>query len=205
MTDFGLSNQQLSVICALSSGATTTDAAEQAGVHRNTISNWRRNQLPFQYALAHAQYDRAMLYREKAEALADAAIQTIQQILTDSNAPAGVRLKAALAILETVSTPPPPKKQVMLDIEKVKIVNNPEPQTFEAEMPQPSEQNLHKAAQSAPAPASQSVPKSAQTPRTVPPKIGRNEACPCGSGKKYKRCCLGQLADQLAAQLTAAA
>ena len=22
------------------------------------------------------------------------------------------------------------------------------------------------------------------------PKIGRNELCPCGSGKKYKRCCL---------------
>ena len=21
-------------------------------------------------------------------------------------------------------------------------------------------------------------------------KIGRNEPCPCGSGKKYKRCCL---------------
>jgi len=21
-------------------------------------------------------------------------------------------------------------------------------------------------------------------------KIGRNEQCPCGSGKKYKRCCL---------------
>jgi hypothetical protein len=23
-------------------------------------------------------------------------------------------------------------------------------------------------------------------------KIGRNEACPCGSGKKFKRCCLGR-------------
>jgi len=23
-------------------------------------------------------------------------------------------------------------------------------------------------------------------------KIGRNEACPCGSGKKFKRCCLGK-------------
>jgi len=23
-------------------------------------------------------------------------------------------------------------------------------------------------------------------------KIGRNDACPCGSGKKYKRCCLEQ-------------
>ncbi|MEW5760915.1 MAG: SEC-C metal-binding domain-containing protein, partial [Candidatus Thermoplasmatota archaeon] len=23
-------------------------------------------------------------------------------------------------------------------------------------------------------------------------KIGRNEPCPCGSGKKYKKCCLGK-------------
>ena len=23
------------------------------------------------------------------------------------------------------------------------------------------------------------------------PKIGRNDACPCGSGKKYKKCCGG--------------
>lgn len=22
--------------------------------------------------------------------------------------------------------------------------------------------------------------------------VGRNDPCPCGSGKKYKRCCLGQ-------------
>ena len=26
--------------------------------------------------------------------------------------------------------------------------------------------------------------------RTIP-KVGRNEPCPCGSGKKYKKCCLG--------------
>jgi SEC-C motif domain protein len=24
------------------------------------------------------------------------------------------------------------------------------------------------------------------------PKIGRNDPCPCGSGKKYKQCCLGK-------------
>lgn len=23
-------------------------------------------------------------------------------------------------------------------------------------------------------------------------KIGRNDLCPCGSGKKYKKCCLGE-------------
>ncbi len=31
-------------------------------------------------------------------------------------------------------------------------------------------------------------PKPTTTLRTGP-KIGRNDACPCGSGKKYKKCC----------------
>jgi tetratricopeptide (TPR) repeat protein len=35
------------------------------------------------------------------------------------------------------------------------------------------------------------------------PKIGRNDPCPCGSGKKYKRCCLNK--DQAAAHATLAA
>ena len=26
-------------------------------------------------------------------------------------------------------------------------------------------------------------------PRNIKSKIGRNDPCPCGSGKKYKRCC----------------
>ena len=69
-----------------------TTAAEHAGIHRNTIANWRRNDLTFQYSLAHAQYDRAMLFREKTEALVDLAVQTLQEILTDPHAPAGVRL-----------------------------------------------------------------------------------------------------------------
>ena len=28
-----------------------------------------------------------------------------------------------------------------------------------------------------------------QQPYRAPPKVGRNEPCPCGSGKKYKKCC----------------
>ncbi len=24
------------------------------------------------------------------------------------------------------------------------------------------------------------------------PKVGRNDSCPCGSGKKYKKCCLSK-------------
>ena len=32
------------------------------------------------------------------------------------------------------------------------------------------------------------VPAAAQQPAQAGPKIGRNDPCPCGSGKKYKRC-----------------
>lgn len=35
----------------------------------------------------------------------------------------------------------------------------------------------------------QQQPEERQQPVTVGPKTGRNELCPCGSGKKYKKCC----------------
>jgi SWIM/SEC-C metal-binding protein len=31
-------------------------------------------------------------------------------------------------------------------------------------------------------------------PTKAPPRIGRNDYCPCGSGKKYKKCCEGRAA-----------
>jgi SEC-C motif-containing protein len=33
------------------------------------------------------------------------------------------------------------------------------------------------------------VPPKGQTVKREQPKIGRNDPCPCGSGKKYKKCC----------------
>lgn len=33
-------------------------------------------------------------------------------------------------------------------------------------------------------------------PVTVPPKVGRNDVCPCGSGQKYKKCC-GSTQDEI--------
>jgi uncharacterized protein len=33
------------------------------------------------------------------------------------------------------------------------------------------------------------VRREAKTLRRAEPKVGRNEPCPCGSGKKYKQCC----------------
>jgi hypothetical protein len=34
------------------------------------------------------------------------------------------------------------------------------------------------------------LPGAKQEPVVVGPKIGRNDPCPCGSGKKYKKCCM---------------
>jgi uncharacterized protein YecA (UPF0149 family) len=32
-------------------------------------------------------------------------------------------------------------------------------------------------------------------PIRTTPKIGRNDPCPCGSGKKFKKCCLEKTAE----------
>ena len=32
----------------------------------------------------------------------------------------------------------------------------------------------------------------ARVPVPTVPKIGRNDPCPCGSGKKFKKCCVDQ-------------
>jgi preprotein translocase subunit SecA len=34
--------------------------------------------------------------------------------------------------------------------------------------------------------------KPTETPVRAGPKVGRNDPCPCGSGKKYKKCCIDQ-------------
>jgi preprotein translocase subunit SecA len=37
--------------------------------------------------------------------------------------------------------------------------------------------------------AAQQAARTVVAPRTVGEKVGRNDPCPCGSGKKYKKCC----------------
>lgn len=53
--------------------------------------------------------------------------------------------------------------------------------TSRTEVGSDTEQMAEAAANSAPQ-------KQVQTPVKAAPKIGRNDMCPCGSGKKYKNC-----------------
>ncbi|MCX8083018.1 MAG: SEC-C metal-binding domain-containing protein [bacterium] len=41
----------------------------------------------------------------------------------------------------------------------------------------------------APVPVETQIPQTKQSPYITGKKVGRNEPCPCGSGKKYKKCC----------------
>ena len=37
----------------------------------------------------------------------------------------------------------------------------------------------------------------ARQPVDRPPKVGRNDPCPCGSAKKFKKCCEGHTSDSV--------
>jgi hypothetical protein len=71
---------------------------------------------------------------------------------------------------------------------------------FEADdRPEPSVLPQEPIAPAPPLRAIEPVEPAKAAPETAPgagirrgPKIGRNDPCPCGSGKKYKKCCLGK-------------
>jgi transposase-like protein len=191
MSDFELSTEQLQVIDALSSGATITRAAAQAGVHRNTIANWRRNHLPFRESLANAHYDKALLVREQYEIRLERAFQVLDDLLSDPATPASIRLKAATFLIQNATEPGPPQTQFVMAVQPAKF---PDFMHNHAQSAQPTPPPSAPVRQpSAPPP----VHNHAQSPKPAPltihrqgPKIGRNELCPCGSGIKFKRCCL---------------
>ena len=98
---------QEQVLTAIANGASMGEAAAQVSLHRNTVGNWRRTSQPFRDALTKAQYDRCLQIHEQAVTLVTEAVSAVREILRDPSAPASVRLKAALAILQQASTPPP--------------------------------------------------------------------------------------------------
>jgi hypothetical protein len=165
MPDSALDAPQLQVIDALLNGANLNAAAGQAGVHRNTIANWRHTSPAFEAALHDAQNDRADLLRECAVARAEVAFQALEQILQDPKSSPSARLRAAIFILSHAL--PSPAKERRATPTFPKSTQNPE--------------ILHKNAQIPPQPY-----------RRPDPKTGRNDRCPCGSGQKFKQCCLNK-------------
>ncbi|MGI6595384.1 MAG: preprotein translocase subunit SecA [Candidatus Ratteibacteria bacterium] len=90
------------------------------------------------------------------------------------------------------------KKEILAHLFRVKISETPAQKR--AEYPtnvsyshktlQQFDANQQQAERGAPAPAEQrEIRATLSTPSSSEKKVGRNEPCPCGSGKKYKKCC----------------
>jgi transposase-like protein len=95
-----LTDPQLKVLNDLVSGISVSEAARAAGVHRNTVTNWRRQNPEFALYLSEALEERAIHYREELEALTFKAIRVLRTILNDVEASPSLRLRAAQAVLK---------------------------------------------------------------------------------------------------------
>jgi len=200
-----LTSTQEQVLALISAGSTAAAAAEAAGIHRNTVGNWLRSSLEFRQALAQAQYEKALSWREKGESLASDAFRAVERMLIDPAVPHAVRLKAALAIIDMAATPPllPPGEYQPLGppawratLAAASQAPSPAPESalnFVHNNAQPRPETPQ-AQPSVPAAAPENVHNNAQARPAAVPKIGRNAPCPCGSGRKFKHCCLGKTA-----------
>jgi hypothetical protein len=99
-----LAPEQAEVIVALVRGATVTDATKQANIDRTTFYVWLKSDATFQAELNRAKKEHTDAMRAQLRGLADAAISTVREMLTGPDIPAGVRLKAAVTVLQSIGT-----------------------------------------------------------------------------------------------------
>jgi hypothetical protein len=199
-----LSPMQEQVITHLATGLSFTAAAEAARVHRNTIANWRREIPSFSTAFKKAARDQARAFHEEALDAVPLATQAILAVLNDPSTPPALRLRAAGMILKMADIKSAAQEpEVLIDLRPgirtmTEELEQRQPQSSAA--PRSPRQSLrsHPCAES---PKSSKIlhnfaQSPVQTIRREAPKVGRNEPCPCKSGRKYKQCCLPTLAER---------
>lgn len=157
---------QAQVAELLAAGVSLTDAAAQCGVARQTVYLWRQSSPAFVLAVEQARRAYVEILRDDLRTLSRLALDNLRQILSDDKAPAGVRLRAALAVLKRSQTP-----KSGWDLPEALPVVDGEPISAPGEEEPASDLHLTK------------MDTNSQ------PAIPRGAPCPCGSGLKYKRCC----------------
>jgi transposase-like protein len=190
-----LSAPQAEVALAIASGASITEAAKKAGVHRSTVYEWMRSEPAFSAAVEEARREYIDLLRHQLRSMSAKALSRIEALLDDPTTPASVALRAALAVL---GRPRIPDQGWLLP----EPVNTPEEENYardlalvEADYKALCRRERMARAQSPAVPSDTirqnqtEIPFPRPAPADGPPRTPRNAACPCGSGKKYKRCC----------------
>jgi len=103
--------EQNDLLARLAAGDSLWTAAQALGLAPATVQHWRRMQPAFALALHDTQSSHADHHRATVAALAPLAFEALEQLVTNPNTPPTVRLKAALHILNTATTPVPQDKQ----------------------------------------------------------------------------------------------
>ena len=95
-----LSDVQRQVLASIARGRTITAAAAEADIHRCTVHEWRKSNLPFRRALQRAQGEYRAQLKDYMKELSGAALETVRGFLQDPQISPAVRLRAALGILD---------------------------------------------------------------------------------------------------------
>ena len=78
-------SSQQTVLARVASGDTLQAAANAAGVHRNTVLNWRRSSPEFREAWESIHDEQTLHWRDQVLPLAPLAVDTMRGILEDPN------------------------------------------------------------------------------------------------------------------------
>ena len=91
---FAWSPAQQAVLGAITDGASKSDAARVANVHRSTINNWERSSAEFRGAVLAAQSDYREVLANQIRRIAAKSLAALEALLDDPKTPAAVRLRA---------------------------------------------------------------------------------------------------------------
>ena len=185
--DSTLTPTQHHVLSLLAQGSSINAAAAAAGIHRNTVANWRRVVPAFAREFEFAARERALFWHDEASGLVQKATEVLSAILNDETAAPSLRLRAALKVI-SMATEIKPNPAFTAEVEAVHgqmlMQQVPEEATEQADSASENvdiaqlAKNMHNPAQAR-----------TNQPHRRPTEPGRNTPCPCGSGVKYKRCC----------------
>ena len=90
----GWNPAQQAVLHAITDGASKSDAARVANVHRSTINNWERSSAEFHDAVLAAQSDYRETLANQIRRIAAKSLTALEALLDDPKTPAAVRLRA---------------------------------------------------------------------------------------------------------------
>ena len=96
----GLTAQQAAAVGALMSSPTIEQAAKAVGVHERTLRRWLAGHEPFKLALRREQRAAMAAVTSRLQQSAGKAVETLETVMDDAEAPHASKVTAARALLE---------------------------------------------------------------------------------------------------------